>query len=253
MASRKQEKEQRRQERLAAEQEEAATDRRRKLFAGIGAAALAAVIVIVVLVVVSQSGDDGGGGDVAGADAVESELSGITDRGTLLGDPDADVTIVEFGDLQCPACKAFSDKVVPDLIDQAIEPGDANMEFRNFTIIGPESVTAAKAALAASEQNRYWNFIELFYRNQGTENSGYVTDDFLTDIARGAGVSDLDAWNEDRNNPRWDKRLDETQQQAADAGFTGTPSLQVKGPGGTQTLGTPGSANEVLDAVDQVR
>lgn len=253
MASRKQEKEHRKHERLEAEQAEAAADRRRKLFAGIGAAALAAVVVVVVLVVISQSGDDDGGGDVAGAADVEAELADVSDRGTILGDRGADVTIVEFGDLQCPACQGFSEQIVPELVDSVIEPGDANMEFRNFTIIGPESITAAKAALAASEQNRYWHFVELFYRNQGAENSGYVTDDFLADIARGAGVSDLDAWEEDRNDPRWDERLAETEQQATDAGFTGTPSVLIEGPGGTEVLGTPRSAQQILDAVDSVR
>lgn len=253
MASRKQEKEQRRQERLQAEEADAAAERRRKLFAGIGAAALAAVVVVVVLVVVSQSGDDVGDVGVSGAADVEAELANVDDRGTILGDRNAEVTIVEFGDLQCPACAGFSEQVVPELVDEVIEPGDANMEFRNFTIIGPESITAAKAALAASEQDRYWHFIELFYRNQGAENSGYVTDEFLTDIARGAGVSDLDAWNEDRNDPRWDDRLAETERQAIDAGFTGTPSVLVEGPGGTEVLGTPGSAQEVMNAIDSVR
>ena len=52
-----------------------------------------------------------------------------------------------------------------------------------------------KAALAAGEQDRFWNFLQLFYLNQGGENSGYVTDGFLTSIAKGAGVPDIDKWN----------------------------------------------------------
>ncbi len=252
MASRKQEKEQRKQEREAAEQAAAAEERRKKLFAGIGVAALAAVVVVVALVVVSQSGDDDGGGEVSGVDEVEAELAGIEQQGTVLGDPRAKVTVVEFGDLQCPACASFSEQVTPEVIEQAVEPGDANMEYRNYNIIGPESVTASKAALAASEQDRYWNFIELFYRNQGFENSGYVTDEFLTDIARGAGVPDLEKWEEDREDPRWDELLAETDQQAVDAGFTGTPSILVEGPGGTEALGTPGSAEDILSAIDRV-
>lgn len=252
MASRKQEKEQRKQEREAAEQAAASEERRKKLFAGIGVAALAAVVVVIALVVVSQSGDDDGGGEVSGVDEVEAELSGIEQEGTVLGDPKAKVTVVEFGDLQCPACASYSEQVSPQVIEQAVEPGDANMEFRNFNIIGPESVTASKAALAASEQGRYWNFIELFYRNQGFENSGYVTDQFLTDIARGAGVPDLEKWEEDRDDPRWDEVLAETEQEAIDSGFTGTPSVVVEGPGGSEALGAPGSAEEILSAIDRV-
>ena len=85
--------------------------------------------------------------------------------------------MVEFGDLQCPVCQAFSAQIAPGLISDVVRKGTAKYEFRQYTIIGPDSTAAAKAALAAGEQGRYWNFIELFYRNQGTENSGYVTDE----------------------------------------------------------------------------
>lgn len=253
MASRVQKKEQRKQERLEAEQTAAADERRKKLIAGVGAAALAAVIVVVALIVVSQSDDDGGGdGELTGVAEVEAELGGLDQAGTVLGDRKAEVTVVEFGDLQCPACAGFSEQVVPEVIEQAVRPGDAKIEFRNFVILGPDSDTAARAALAASEQDRYWEFVELFYRNQGVEGSGYVTDEFLTDIARGAGVPDLDAWEADRGDPRWDEMIAETEQDAVAVGFTGTPSVLVEGPGGSEALGTPGSVEEILAAIERV-
>jgi protein-disulfide isomerase len=252
MASRKEEKEARRQERLQAEQAAAEEARRKKLFAGIGAAALAAVVVVVALVLVSQSGDDGADGDLAGVDEVEAELSGIPQSGTVVGDPDAEVRIVEFGDLQCPACRDFSETVIPELLDGPVEAGDADLEFRQFAILGPDSVVAAKAALAASEQNRYWQFVELFYRNQGAEGSGYVTDDFLTDIARGAGVEDIEAWNDARENPRWDRHIAETESEAIELGLTGTPSIAVEGPGGTESLGSFPTAEQIEAAIEGV-
>ena len=256
MASRKQEKEARRQERLQAEQSAAAEQRRKKLFTGIGAAALAAVVVVVVLIVVSQSGSDdtaAGGGDVAGAAEVEAELAGVPQSGTVLGDAEAKVSVVEFGDLQCPACKQFSEVITPELVDGVVKNGDANLEFLNFTIIGPDSTVAAKAALAASEQDRYWEYVELFYRNQGRENDGYAADDaFLTDIARGAGVPDLAAWEESRNDPKWDDRLAETQQRAASLGFQSTPSILIVGPDGEEIpLGSVGSVGDIEDAITQ--
>ncbi len=97
-------------------------------------------------------------------------------------------TVVEFGDLQCPVCKDYSEQILPEVIEGPVRSGDAKLEFRNWTIIGPDSEDAAKAALAASEQGRYWSFITLFYRNQGAENSGYVSDSFLEAVAEGAGV-----------------------------------------------------------------
>ena len=91
--------------------------------------------------------------------------------------------------------------------------GTAKYEFRQYTIIGPESTPAAKAALAASEQNRYWNYIELFYRNQGTENSGYVTDDFLRVDRQGRRRPDIEKWNQDRESSKWDAVLTKVQSE----------------------------------------
>lgn len=256
MASRKEEKAQRREERLAAERESEAAERRNKLYKGLGAAALAAVLVVVVLVAVSQSGDDGagGGGDsVSGVDEVESELAGIPQRGTVLGERDADVRIVEFGDLQCPACAQYAETQIPSVIDGPVKSGDAQIEFVNFVIIGPDSDVAARAALAASEQDRYWEFVELFYRNQGQENAGYVTDEFLTDIARAAGVEDIEAWNAARDDPRWNEQLAETQSEASTLGIQSTPSVVIKGPGGTESLGAAPSAEEIESAVKAAR
>ncbi|MGI9557471.1 MAG: DsbA family protein [Solirubrobacterales bacterium] len=254
MASRKEEKEQRRAEREQAEATEAAQQRRsRALMAG-GAAALLAVIVVVVLIVASQSGDDEGGdpGNIAGVDAITAELEGIEQSGFVIGDPDAPVTIVEYGDLQCPACAAFSEAALPDIIESEVRSGNAKLEFRNWLIIGPDSETAARAALAASEQDRFWHFVELFYANQGQEGSGYINDEFLADIAAAAGVEDLDQWSADRASSDWDQRLMETQGLAVQQGLPGTPSIVVEGPGGTEVLGTPESVEQVSQAVQSV-
>lgn len=252
MASRKQEKEQRKQQRLEAERTAEAEDRRRKLFAGLGAAALAAAVVVVALVVLSTSGTEDSGGEVAGSAEVESELAGLPQRGALLGERDSQVRVVEFGDLQCPACAEFSAGVIGEVIEGPIRDGEARLEFRNFTIIGPDSEVAARAALAAGEQDHLWQFVELFYRNQGVENDGYVTDEFLTEIARGAGVPDLEAWERDRSDPRWDEQLAETQQLAVDAGIQATPSVIVEGPGGSENLGSFPSAEQIGAAIAEV-
>jgi len=61
--------------------------------------------------------------------------------------------------VQCPVCKDFSTQVAPDLISNVVRKGTAKYDFRQFTIIGPQSVDAAKAAYAAGEQGRYWNFV----------------------------------------------------------------------------------------------
>jgi protein-disulfide isomerase len=147
-------------------------------------------------------------------------------------------TVVEYGDLQCPVCKAFSFEVAPNLISQVVGKGTADYEFRQLPILGPDSVPAAKAVLAAGEQGRYWNFVELFYRNQGEENSGYVTDSFLTSIAQAAGVRNISKWNSDRQSSKWDAQLSKIRSDAQTLGFNSTPSFVVDGPGGKKVLGS---------------
>jgi protein-disulfide isomerase len=206
--------------------------------------AFLAVCVVAVLIVISQAGG-GSGGDTNLEDValVKQQLQGIPQHGTVLGDPKAKVRVVEYGDLQCPVCKGFSTDTAPDLIAQGVRKGTASYDFRQWTVIGEsphtDSTLAAKAALAASEQGRYWNYVELFYRNQGTEDSGYVTDAFLTAIARGAGVPNIAKWNRDRGSKKWDAELARTTAQAGSLGLVGTPSFVVQGPAGQKTLTVP--------------
>jgi len=238
MASRKEEKERLRHERLAREAEEHAKQRRQRLIQYGSGAGFLAVCAIAVLIVVSQSGGGSAGSGAKDAGLIQEQLRGIPQHGKVLGDPEAKVTVVEFGDLQCPVCEAFSVQVAPDLISDVVRKGTADYEFRQFTIIGPDSVSAAKAALAAGEQGRYWSFVELFYRNQGTENSGYVTDDFLTSVAKGAGVADINKWNQDRQSSKWDSALSKVKSDAQSLGLNATPSIVVEGPGGRRVVGS---------------
>ncbi len=218
-------------------------------------AAFAAVGVIIALIAISQSGGDGDGGtpaDVQGAAEVSALLDGIPQDGTILGDPSAEVSVVEFADPQCPVCASFATQVLPQLVTDHVRPSEVTYEYRNWDILGPDSVVASKAALAAGEQDRLFNFIQLFYVNQGEEGSGYATDDFLTGIAEGAGIADIDRWNEDRESSEWDAVLEQNNGDAESLGFAGTPSILVTGPGGERVLEGFG-LDEIEAAIQQVR
>jgi protein-disulfide isomerase len=256
MASRKEQKEQLRAERLAREAEEQAKRRRQRLIQYGSGAAFLAICAVAVLIIVSQSGSGGigagAGGDVQDVPLVEQQLKGIPQHDTVLGDPKSKVTVVEFGDLQCPVCKAFSFEVAPALISDVVRKRSADYEFRQLTVISSQSIDAAKAAFAAGEQGRYWNFIELFYRNQGEERTGYITDDFLTAVAKSAGVKDIAKWNADRNSSKWDAVLSRTQSQANQLGFTGTPSILVEGSGGQKTFAVIPTLSQIEGAIKSV-
>jgi protein-disulfide isomerase len=259
MEGRHEERERRRAERQAAESGDAAAAlARKRRVQYLSLAAFGAVAVIVALILISQSGGNDNGGNtptnvagVKGTAQVNAELQGLSQDGQTLGDAGAAVTITEFGDPQCPVCSAFSEQIAPQLISDEVKTGSAKYTFEPYLIIGPDSKPAMKAALAAGEQGRFWNYLQLFYANQGAENSGYVTDEFLTSIAKAAGVSDLDAWNQSRDDSKWDAVIAKGTSDAESFGFNGTPSIVVKGPKGEKAL--PGfGLSEIESAIQQV-
>jgi protein-disulfide isomerase len=247
------EREKRREERMRAEGETAAQERRKRLTQLVSAAVFLAIVAVAVVIVVSQNETSGGDSKLEAVGPVNRQLQGVPQEGLILGDPRARVTLVEFGDLQCPVCKGFSEEIIPEVIDSKVRSGKAKIEFRNFTIISEQSVPAGGAAIAAGEQGRGWNFIELFYRNQGEERSGYVTDSFLEAVAKGAGVPDISKWNTARKSKRVLRQVSSTTGEAENLGFTGTPSFAVLGPNthGLETLEFPQSAGALESAIEE--
>jgi protein-disulfide isomerase len=246
-------REARREERLQEEQQAGAAERRRRMVKLASAGAFLALVVVAVLIVLSSS-DSGGGdsGNIVEAKEVDQLLAGIPQKGMVLGDPSAKVTVLEFGDLQCPVCKGYSEEVLPQVIENRVRGGEAKLDFRNYTIIGPQSKPAGAAAIAAGEQGRGWNFIELFYRNQGVEDSGYADDEFLTAIAKAAGVPNLAKWNRARKSKAVIAQVEATSAEAQELGFSGTPSFALEGPRaeGVEAIGTPESVDALESAIE---
>ena len=204
--------------------------RRQRLIKLASAAAFLAIVALAVLIAISETQTEGGDSELEGIAAVDRDLRGIPQRGLLLGDPRAEVTLIEYGDLQCPACKVYAEEILPGVIESKVRSGEAKLEFRNYTIIGEESVPAGAAALAAGEQGRGWHFVELFYANQGFEGTGYVTNDFLKAVAEGVAVPDMAKWNRDRQSKRLLTEVERTTEEAKALGLASTPSFAVEGP-----------------------
>ncbi|HEY0280976.1 MAG TPA: thioredoxin domain-containing protein [Solirubrobacterales bacterium] len=248
-------REQRRDERLEAEAQAAEAARRQRLLQlSVGGVFLAIIIVVVVIIVVGSGGSKGGdSSNLSDVGEVNTLLKGIPQTSTVLGKPGAPVKIFEYGDLQCPFCKANAEEITPPIIENAVRKGEATLTFRNFIIIGPDSVPAGEAALAAGAQGKAWNFIELWYRNQGEENSGYVTEEFIESIGKGAGIPNLEQWNKERKSKKYKKTLEETTKQAQTIGFEGTPSFAVEGPNseGLELVGTPESTQQLEEAIEK--
>jgi protein-disulfide isomerase len=156
-----------------------------------------------------------------------ADISGIPQSGVTLGEPDAPVTLYEFADLQCPFCREFSNEAFPQIVDEYVRTGQIKVVFRSLTFIGPDSVTAARAAAAAGLQDKLWDFVDVFYANQGPENSGYVTEAFIEQIAGKAGADPVKL-KQDLDDPAVERQLAEAQQQAQESGVNSTPAFLVQ-------------------------
>jgi protein-disulfide isomerase len=253
--SAKKDREKRRDERLRAEAGAGDRERRQRMIKLASATAFVALAVLLVLIVVSQLNTDGGDTNLEHIAEVQAELRGIPQQGLVLGDPKAKVEVVEFGDLQCPVCKTFAEEILPPAIENQVRDGLAKVSFRNFPIISSQSWPAGAAALAAGAQGKGWQFVELFYRNQGIEGTGYADDEFLTAIARGAGVEDIARWNQERNSPRLTKEVERSGGEAERLGVTGTPSLVIKGPStkGGELVSAPANSDALEELIEAAR
>lgn len=147
-------------------------------------ATVAGIAVVLISILTGGSTSDlRPGKPVPGAAETLRLYAGIPQRGTELGDPHAPVTLVELGDLQCPACSQFSEEALPQIVSDYVRTGKVLLVFRALDVIGKESLLAARMALAVGEQDHLFEFDSLMYGNQGLENSGYVTDTYLRALA----------------------------------------------------------------------
>lgn len=250
--SNRRERERRREERLQAEAHAGTTDRRKRLLQMAAGAVFLAIAAVAVLIIVNAGGDSGGDTKVENTEKVNELLQGIPQNELVLGKPDAPVELIEYGDLQCPVCKSVAESALPQIIQTSVRQGEVKIDFRHFIVISEESVPAAAAAIAAAEQGKGWSYLDLFYENQGIERSGYVTDDFLEAVAKGAGVKDLAKWNEDRKAAARNSEIEQDSQEAQRYGFEGTPSFAIKGPGtnGVELLGSLNTTAQIEEAIE---
>lgn len=234
-----------RAQREQAEREAQAAERRRTRLLQLGGVLALAAAVVVAVVLLTGGGDDASttAGQPPAADQpvngraeIAEQLRGIPQDGITLGNPDAPITVVEFVDLQCPVCAQFSNEVMPSLVRDYVRPGDVRLELRTLSFLGEDSVRMAKLAHAAAEQDRLFQLTELLYANQGAENSGYATDDYLRRIAGAVGGLDVEQAMRDRDAPGAEQALADADRLASIEGVQGTPSFLVGPTGGELEL-----------------
>ncbi|MFJ5677141.1 DsbA family protein [Streptomyces sp. NPDC093097] len=215
----------------------------RKL-AAIGAVLALVVALVALAVAVGRTIENGretaapaatahtGPGQDDGQQKLYDDLARRTVRRTAgdplaLGKPHAPVVLVEYADYQCSFCGRFSRETQPALVKKFVDDGTLRIEFRNFPVFGADSERAARAAWAAGRQGRFWQLHDVLYAK--TRKGDALAEDKLVDMARTAGVPDLDAFRTDLNSPAAEQALKKDQDEGYQLGVQSTPSFLING------------------------
>ena len=167
------------------------------------------------------------------ADNSSDPLSVDTRNGSpLLGSSDAPVTIIEFGDYQCPFCKMWNTNTKPAVEKNLIETGKAKLIYVDFAIIGPDSLKAHAGSYCAAEQGLYWQYHDYVYANQGHENDGWANTKNLKLLAAGINDIDSESFSKCLDSGKYEQRIRDNTNIARDSGARSTPSFIVIGPSG---------------------
>ena len=229
--------------------------RRLQILISLGLLAALAVVLAIAL-------GGGGGGSAsktptaarttAAGSPIDRLFQGIPENGLTLGSPNAPATLEEFVDPQCPFCAMFSKQVLPTLVQNYVRPGRLKLVLRPLAFIGKDSVTGEHAVVAAGAQDLAWPFLDVLYANQGDENSGYLTKDFLVKLGRLVRGFDPQAMLARMDAPAVTHALQEADARATQFKLDSTPSFLLTVDGGKpkplQSNLVPGAFTRMLDA-----
>jgi len=147
----------------------------------------------------------------------------------ILGKPDAPITLIEFGDYQCYFCNQFFHTTEEELFRNFVDTGKVKVIFKDYTIIGADSVTAAHAAHCADDQGLFWKYHDVLYSNWTGENNGWASSENLLRFATDVGLN-TDEFSDCMINSKHKSIIVNSNKDAKDLGLTGTPAFFVIGP-----------------------
>lgn len=160
---------------------------------------------------------------------IKNLLAPVSVNASALGNERSNLTIVEFGDYQCPNCAQFHKETKDTLIENFVDTGKVKFIFKDFIVndlpSDRASTLAAEASYCAAEQGRYWDYHDELYRNSKGENTGWVTKDNLKQFANNIMVPDLIKFSGCVESHKYSSLVTENDNLARTIGLTGTPTF----------------------------
>lgn len=151
----------------------------------------------------------------------------------MLGSSSAPITIIEFGDYQCPQCSNWFHNTRPQLETNYIETGKTKLVFVDLAFFGPDSTNAAEATYCAGDQGKYWEFHNILYSNQQGINDGWASPDNLKSFASQLNL-DRNLFDSCLDSDKYKNRVERNVLEAKRSGASATPTFIIVGPNGAQ-------------------
>ena len=159
-------------------------------------------------------------------------FSSFTDNASpILGDRNAPLTLIEFGDYQCTFCNKFFHETVESILINYVETGKVKILFKDFIVVdgaigGNDSMNAANAAHCANDQGMFWQFHSTLYNNWAGEGTGWVSSEQLNKFANTLEL-DMNEFSNCVSELKWKKLVNASHDDAVALGVTATPTFFV--------------------------
>ncbi len=156
---------------------------------------------------------------------------------SILGDPSAPITIVEFGDYQCHQCYNWFHNTKPAIFENYVDTGKANFVFVDLAFLGRDSPRAAQASYCAEDQGKYWEYHDILYNSQESKiDNGWANSERLKAFAFSLGL-DMELFEICLDSGKYSKRVQHNIDEAKKHGVRGTPGFFIVGPDDQQQIG----------------
>lgn len=162
------------------------------------------------------------------ASAEAENLLKVGPNDYVLGNPKADITIVEFGDFQCPFCRRFFSTTEKELIEKYLKTGKAKFIWRDFAFLGQESLDAAQASRCAGEQGKFWEYHNYLFEKQNGENRGAFSVPNLKQFAGELGLNTAE-FSTCLDSRKYLTAVEKETSLAKELGVNGTPTTFING------------------------
>ena len=154
-------------------------------------------------------------------------LSTFTDNASpVLGNVNAPLTMIEFGDYQCTYCKKFFSETEGSIIENYVKTGKVKIMFKDFIVVGGDSTNAANAAHCANDQKMFWSYHSILYNNWDGEGTGWASFERLHEFANKLGL-DMNEFSECMSESKWEELINSSQKDGRIIGVTATPTFFI--------------------------